>query len=159
MFVLKLCTKTVGDPILVACLYDKKDCGHKEDYEEWMRGTILPCHSLGFFRKPKVWEEGESWEDYEKKAPQPVTEEELQAKAKFDAIEAPYQGKTLTVGGKEYPIYNANKDFFPCGNAPEIELTAEEVAAWRQEFRGVPVPDSFVNRGGWMPFDDEVFLK
>jgi hypothetical protein len=163
-YVLKLCEKAVGERMLVACLYNKLPCGHTGsstckqcgiqslNYEEWMLCALTEevCEKLFGPIRPF----GEP--DY---VLPPMTEEQKQKGLKLKENMRPYQGKALVVGGREYPIYDANKDFFPCGNAPEIELTDEEVVAWREEFQGRTAEDSFATTSYWTPFNDELFLK
>ena len=146
-FVLKLCEKWAGERMLVACIYNKLPCGHRgsstckecgiksSEYVECMMPVLDDALCEIYCR------------DYLTDSTKPMTEAEIKHAEELKAKMRPYQGKTLVVGNKEYAIYNANKDFMPCGDAPEIELTQEEVEAWKHEFNS------------WCPFDDELFLK
>ena len=146
-FVLKLCEKWAGERMLVGCIYNKLPCGHhgsstckgcgikSSEYIECMKPVIDDTLCEIYSR------------DYLTDRTKPMTEDEMNRSNKLKEEMRPYQGKILVVGNKEYSIYDANKDFMPCGDAPEIELTQEEVDAWRREFNS------------WVPFDDELFLK
>ena len=167
-YMMKLCEKTVGERMLVACLWKVLPCGHTTDYEckecgvkgleyeEWMMATFTDkgCELLAR-EFPIIEDDSLSWEQrneiYALNSKRVLTEREQKQSDRFKEQYRPYQGSTLVVGGKEYTIYDANADFFPCGNAPKIELTEDEARAWRKEFQGT---DS-----KWVPFYDELFLK
>lgn len=164
-YVLKLAERWVGERMLVACLYKRLPCGHtgssecKEcgiktlDYEEHMLGVPRERHMENYVRPPIPWDEPRPTE-----LP-PLNETQQKELERIRLMYARYQGDSLTVGGKEYPIYDSNKDFMPCGAAPEIELTDEEVAAWRGEFQGRTPEGAWCSDSLWVPFDDELFLK
>lgn len=50
------------------------------------------------------------------------------------------------IPSKQYPIYDADNDFFPCGSAPEIVLSEKEAIGWHKELER------------WSQFDDNLFL-
>jgi hypothetical protein len=153
---MKLVEHWAGERMLVACLYKKCPCEYKEEYEEHMMCVPKENALDSWCRETCL-----TWEQHERgETLPPLNERELKRKAKLIEEYKPYQGKTLNVGDKEYAIYNSNRDFMPCGNAPEIPLSTEEVAAWRAEFSDKKLLECgpFIS-SKWGPFDDELFLK
>lgn len=146
MWQLKLCEKRAcGSKMLVAALWQGNYADNK-NYEEWMK---CACNLPEIVFQSRTIDYNCSEEQRSSEYRKPLNPRELEKFIELNNFYLKYHEKSLIINEKEYDIYNANPDFLPCGEAPIIELTDEEVENWKIEFKN----------NDWIKYNDEMFLK